>query len=459
MAKYQKGKYNFTLKGVKYKDISGFNYDDRPQNVNINVAGTAQMVRQWMKQKYPQIPSSYYWVRSESYSGGDSIRVYLNDAPEDLFDKINKELNMEFEEGTFNGMDDSYTYSKDSEKSDEGLIVDYGTKYLFVNNKKPYDATAEVADWSVMQKPVQASASKPFTPKANYSMGDVIKECAGWVITKKTLPDGRIVYNAKIKPETEVNKTQWQEIKNEIYLDTGFKWGRFGAFEKWGQIASEAAVVDNLCRILDKYYKGKQVEEPAQPSAPTPTPAPQPTTELNFKVGDRFSSTKELSLFYEIKEINGRVVNLSVSNIDDGTTNIGLDLDTDINDKIRSGEWVKYEPQQAKQTNFKVGDIIYLSSSPERKYYIKALYSNGQVGVANIETPDAEFIFGSEDLLTSQINDGIIIKDGKYGEPKPTQSKSKEDIQKAINGLQYLADKGNENAIKAIKGLQYLLNK
>jgi hypothetical protein len=43
--------------------------------------------------------------------------------------------------------------------------------------------------------------------------------------------------------------------------------------------------------------------------------------------------------------------------------------------------------------------------------------------------------------------------------PATTGSKSKEDIEKAIRGLQYLADKGNEKAIKAIKGLQYLLNK
>jgi hypothetical protein len=38
-------------------------------------------------------------------------------------------------------------------------------------------------------------------------------------------------------------------------------------------------------------------------------------------------------------------------------------------------------------------------------------------------------------------------------------AQSKENIEKAIKGLKYLADKGNDKAIKAIKGLQYLLNK
>jgi len=39
------------------------------------------------------------------------------------------------------------------------------------------------------------------------------------------------------------------------------------------------------------------------------------------------------------------------------------------------------------------------------------------------------------------------------------QAKSKEDIEKAIKGLQFLADKGNEKAKKAIIGLKILLNK
>ena len=52
-----------------------------------------------------------------------------------------------------------------------------------------------------------------------------------------------------------------------------------------------------------------------------------------------------------------------------------------------------------------------------------------------------------------------FYKNLKEEAPATTGTRSKEDIAKAIKGLQYLADKGNENAIKAIKGLQYLLNK
>lgn len=380
---YVKGKYNFTLKGVKYKDINGYNYDNTPNNININVSGTAQMVRQWIKQKYPQILTSYYWVRSESYSGGDSIKVYFNNAPKELYEKLNRELNMEFEEGTFNGMDDSYTYTKEDEKSAEGLTISYGTKYLFVRNQPPSDVKVEPVDWNV------STASKTMTTKSSvakpsYSIGEVLKDCAGWIVSKKTLPDGRVVYSAKIKPDTPVNKDQWQEIKNEVYTQTGFKWGRFGAFEKWGVIASEAYVVKTLCDILDKYYPSQ-----AQSQAPL----------------------------------------------------------------------AKSQSQPQKPRNFMVGDMFYSKDYPNSKYYIKSVNSDGEVGFASLEKPDAESIYGTEDEVSELFEKGQWVKDGRYDYGQTEPQKSKEDIQKAINGLKYLADKGNEKAAKAIKGLEYLLNK
>jgi hypothetical protein len=231
-----------------------------------------------MKQKYPSIPArNYYWVQSESYSGGDSIRVYLNQAPEEFFKTINKELNAKFEEGNFDGMTDSYNYTKAPEKSEEGMIIEYGTKYLFVNNYKPSDSDAGSVDWAsvLSQKstpPAPTSARTSSTPARSYPMGEVLKDCAGWIIYKKTLPDGRIVYNVKIKPDTPKNRGDWNVIKGEIYTETGFKWGKFGAFEKWGQIASEAFIVNKLCEILGKYYIGGD----APASVPSETPASEP---------------------------------------------------------------------------------------------------------------------------------------------------------------------------------------
>lgn len=269
MSKYQKGKYNFTLDGIKYTNISGWNYDTSPERVNINVAGTAQMVRQYMMNKYPQYAKrGYYWVQSESYSGGDSIRVYLNKAPEEIYKKINSELNAKFEEGSFDGMNDIYNYTKGSEKSKEGLIIDYGTKYLFVNNTPPYGTEIETVSWDVAAKPSpnsgsSGSGSRGYPDRSKFDYGTVLKECAGWTIYKKTLSDGRLVYSAVKKKDTPPNKEDWDAIKGDVYTSSGFKWGKFGTFEKWGSISSEEEILSKLCQTLDKYYKPKQQEKPA----------------------------------------------------------------------------------------------------------------------------------------------------------------------------------------------------
>jgi hypothetical protein len=61
---YVKDKFSFSIDGVKYTDIGGMR-DTNSDRILIRVAGTAQMIRQWMKAKYPQIPlSNYYWIKS-----------------------------------------------------------------------------------------------------------------------------------------------------------------------------------------------------------------------------------------------------------------------------------------------------------------------------------------------------------------------------------------------------------
>lgn len=267
MSTYKKGKYTFTLNGIKYTDISGWNYNDNSTRININVAGTAQMVRQYMRAKYPKYAQrGYYWVQSDSYSGGDHINVYLNNAPEDLYKQINKELNAQFEEGSFDGMNDIYNYTKEDEKSKEGYVVSYGTKYLSVYNKPPYGTDAEKVDWSTpaASKPSSGGGGgKNYPDRSKFDYGTMLRECSGWTIYKKTLSDGRLVYSAVKKKDTPPNKEDWNAIKGDIYTNTGFKWGKFGTFEKWGSISSEDEILTKLCQTLDKYYKSKTQEKPA----------------------------------------------------------------------------------------------------------------------------------------------------------------------------------------------------
>jgi hypothetical protein len=331
-------KVSFTLDGIKYTDIKGI---DRGGQIYVDVAGSAQMVRQWLKAKYPNMPSSYYWVKSRPFANGNAIDIYLNDAPNELYQEIRQQLTDSFEYGTYHyGAKQSGKNLKS--QTDEGVKISYGTKYLDVSNSSPYGAKSTTADWSVLNKTSKVTkpmATKSTATKPSYSMGEVLKECAGWVISKKTLPDGRVVYNAKIKPDTPVNKNDWQEIKNEVYTQTGFKWGKFAAFEKWGVIASEAAVVDILCKILDKYYPSQ-----AQTQAPL----------------------------------------------------------------------AQAQSQPQKPRNFMVGDMFYSKDYPNSKYYIKSVNSDGEVGFASLEKPDAESIYGTEDEVSELFEKGQWVKDGRY---------------------------------------------
>jgi hypothetical protein len=88
------------------------------------------------------------------------------------------------------------------------------------------------------------------------SRGELRKECAGWKIYKKTLPTGSIVYNAIKDKETAPNKGDWATIKSEVYMQSGFKYGRFGSFDKWGSMTDndEVLILNALCEVLTKYY-------------------------------------------------------------------------------------------------------------------------------------------------------------------------------------------------------------
>ncbi len=277
----QKNKFTFSVDGVKYKDINGYFYKDNINLINLGVAGTAQMIRQWIKQKYPNIPlSNYFWVNSSSYS---NINVYLNNAPTNFFDDIKSKLQENFEYGS-----NHYSYQKSSnikDKTDEGKEINYGTKYLFLSNNPPSTANAPTVDWGVISQ-APKKVLKSSIPKVasgggkNFDRGELISDCAGWEINKKVYTDGRVLYSANKKPNTPKNKTDWNIIKGEVLTETGFSYSKYGNFQKWGQISSEASIIAKLCEILGKYYT-------------TNTVTISPTTSLSYKVGDKFKESDD----------------------------------------------------------------------------------------------------------------------------------------------------------------------
>jgi 20S proteasome alpha/beta subunit len=85
-----KDKFSFSIDGVKYTDIKGSVWGE---GIYISVGGTSQMILQWMKQKYPNLPkTNYYWIKSSSFANGNSIDIYLNEAPQEFVSKLRSEL-------------------------------------------------------------------------------------------------------------------------------------------------------------------------------------------------------------------------------------------------------------------------------------------------------------------------------------------------------------------------------
>jgi hypothetical protein len=483
---YQIGKFSFSINNIKYTDIKGFSDPNNSDKFYIRVAGTAQMIRQWLKQKYTQIPSSYFWVSSSSFANGDSVDIHLNRAPEELYDKIKKELKESFEYGSSHyGAREGGENLKD--KTDEGKSISYGTKYLSVTNRPPSGTNAPSVDWSLDKE----KESKPASNRMpSYPMGEVLVSCSGWIITKKTLPDGRIVYNAKINPETPKNRGDWNEIKGEIYTETGFKWGRFSAFEKWGLIASEAAVIKKLCDILGKYYQGGNTPAPVPSETPEtlPTPDPQPEQEKNIGLyvsGEFIENVASEADAYEILTKNFGEAKLK-SMVDNNQVyfNMSKNRIDLIRDSYQYGKKWGVPKNYGNELQFAFinkGYKVYVSAkNSQLVIYKNDMVSDGFIindngGEFNIDkygynisVASVNYVIGDENNAVSTSTLAGIIDDvydnergGKGNEEAPTTTatKSKEDIEKAINGLQYLADNGNEKAIKAIKGLQYLLNK
>jgi len=498
---YQDSKFSFSIDGIKYSDIKG-QYESSYDKIYIRVSGTAQMIRQWMKAKYPQIPlSNYFWIKSRSFANGNAIDIYLNDAPDNIYNELNSELTDKFEYG-------SYHYGAKQggggirSKTDEGKSIDYGTKYLHVSNNQPYGANSPTVDWNIINNPVSAKTTKQFqskSTKSTFDKGDFLMDCAGWEIYKKKYADGKILYTAHKKITTPNNKVDWNTIKGEIYTETGFNY-RFGNFRKWGLIASEAYVINLLCQILGKYYKDPTMASPlvqvAQPKQNTglnesyKSLPPNPKLEfcaINRAEGSypdgtfpiQFQSFTALTKFIadnigEMPKAGEGYDKYFISfkwKFEDYEDSDRYDVSEDGENPYKySNLWAFYSLRMLCYNAWKIDGQSAQSYSFNDEFYAN------EIGREGWEINSVQFL----SLLSAII--GLYPKDktkfdyntngerfDRFASVYPklykifseniNATRSKEDIQKAIKGLQYLADKGNDKAIKAIKGLEYLLNK
>lgn len=267
-----KKQLNFTYQGVKYTAIEAI--ENSPNRFYARVAPSAKMIRQYLEQKYPDFTGrGVLWVKSKSFANGNSIDVYFNRIPDETFDSIKKELQ-------FFEYYDGHRYTGGQITTDEGYVIDIGTKYLDVMNRPPSDsaeAKLPAPDWSeILSKKKKPATSTSFTKtKTAFSYGDKIDDCSGWELYIKPYQD-TFVYNLVKKKNTAPNKTSWDEIRGEVYTTTGFKWTpRSQTFSKWGKIMDIDIIAPKLCEILGRYYKDADDESTPAP-APEPSPMPEP---------------------------------------------------------------------------------------------------------------------------------------------------------------------------------------
>jgi len=123
------------LRTKTYGSNSGVKY------VHINAPIAGSLVKQFVKMNYSGVMCS---VKSDSFSGGNSLRVNLYTkmgAPVDsqIAHEVEKFAHL-WEYGTFNGMHDIYESYETSGSvcGLTGMVLEAWVKYVFVDNQAPF---------------------------------------------------------------------------------------------------------------------------------------------------------------------------------------------------------------------------------------------------------------------------------------------------------------------------------
>jgi hypothetical protein len=104
------------------------------------------IAKQFMKAKYPKL---LVWGNSETFANGNSASVYVCNADGSDLDMGSKEWSeinsfiRQMSGGKYDGWSESYEYGEPG-KTDNGTKLDFGTKYLSVNNKAPFGSWPDV---------------------------------------------------------------------------------------------------------------------------------------------------------------------------------------------------------------------------------------------------------------------------------------------------------------------------
>lgn len=221
-------------------------------------------IKEKLKKEFPTLTFS---VTKEDYSGGRSItiawmkgfdpfsndnfrdegylqinRFYINDDSR-INEQAKKVLNRVVEIANARNWDNS-------DPMTDYFDVNY---YLHIRIGK-WDKKYEITTQKPSSITVSTSSTSTTSRKPKFDLGDKITDCGGWGIYKKRLDDNRVVYSAALNKGTGKTSYDWNLVKGDIYTEAGWKWSKFGKFERWGNIENESENIEKLCSMLRKYY-------------------------------------------------------------------------------------------------------------------------------------------------------------------------------------------------------------
>jgi|SRR5210317_743837 hypothetical protein len=145
-------KFKFELEGMMFelgiKFLNRVDWNGNPLEkpiINMNHVATANVVKQYVKKKYPNVVVS---SSSDSFSMGNSVSIYISDeygreVDNDIISDV-QAFGSQFVYGKFNGMIDMYEHSGKDVKSDNGTDIKSGVKYLSVNNRPKFCTVPDI---------------------------------------------------------------------------------------------------------------------------------------------------------------------------------------------------------------------------------------------------------------------------------------------------------------------------
>lgn len=145
-------KFKFELEGIMFelpiKFLKKVDWNGNPlpkAKINMNHVAAANVVKQYVKKKYPNVVVS---SSSSSFSMGNSVDIYISDeygngVDESIIKDVDR-FGSQFEYGQFNGMIDMYEHHNKDVRTDNGTEIDYGVKYLHVQNRPKHSSLPDV---------------------------------------------------------------------------------------------------------------------------------------------------------------------------------------------------------------------------------------------------------------------------------------------------------------------------